>query len=168
VADVQPAGAGGSLPITFSFTFTGTEFNVVGNDWRDGLVTFTLDGEAQAPYDLGLATNSTEGRCRFPWYSHSGLSAKEHTFTFNLTAPSPSVLQDDGSQAPGDSVYYGVQFFYYSYTPVSSSSKSSSTSTAKGSGASGTTRSQATRHDSKAAAIGASLWVGVAALIALM
>ncbi|KAG9034881.1 hypothetical protein FRB95_012438 [Tulasnella sp. JGI-2019a] len=113
----EAADSVGPLPITFSFNFTGTAFNVVGNDWHDGIVTFTLDGVASAPYDLGSAINSTAVRCRFPWYNRTGLAPTTHTFTFSLTAPSAQVLTDTG-YVPGGSVYYGIQFFYFSYTPV--------------------------------------------------
>lgn len=105
-----------SIELSIYLTFVivpGTEFNVVGNDWHDGIVTFTLDGVPSAPYDLGSAINSTAVRCRFPWITRTGLAAAQHTFTFNLTAPSDQVLTDTG-YVPGYSVYYGVQFFYFS------------------------------------------------------
>lgn len=85
----------------------------MGNDWRDGIVTFTLDGETGAPYDLTSATNFTGPRCRFSWYTRSNLTADTHSFTMSLVGPSANVYTDTGV-VPGASAYYGLQFYYYS------------------------------------------------------
>lgn len=123
-----------SLPITLSFTFTGkstprllssllfhtfgalgTEFNLVGNDWRNGIVHFTLDGVQFPPYDLSSTGNISGARCGFPWWTQTGLAPIEHTFVFSLVGPSPSVMTDSGSTQPGAGLYYGLQFFYFTY-----------------------------------------------------
>ncbi|KAG8863962.1 hypothetical protein FRB96_006835 [Tulasnella sp. 330] len=153
------AADGGALPITFSFTFTGTAFNVVGNDWRDGIVTFSLDGQAQSPYDLGKATNVTGARCRFPWYTQTGLAPIQHTFQFNLTAPSTSVANGDGSSSAGSSIFFGVQVYYYS--PISTTTAITALASSTG------TVANSAAHHSNAAAFGAGIGVGIIVLIAI-
>jgi len=155
----QTVGQPPPLPITFGFSFTGTEFNVVGNDWRDGLVTFTLDGVNSAPYDLGSATNNTGARCRFPWYTQTGLDPTvEHSFQMSLTAPSTNVVEAGGVEKPGSAQYYGLQFFYFSYTPLPQTTNTSAPTSA--------TSTAAASHSS-AAAIGGGVAGGVVVLILL-
>lgn len=121
-----------SLPMTFTFNFTGasllssafeissyttasgTEFNVVGDDWRDGILLFTLDGNQLPPHDLSSATDNIGTRCRFPWYTSTDLSPTEHSFTFSLIAPSRQVAHGWGD-SPGNTTAYYVRFFYFSY-----------------------------------------------------
>lgn len=95
-------------------SLVGTEFNVVGNDWRNGMVIFTLDGVSDQPYDLGSVTNDTSSRCRFPWITRQNLAPTTHTFTFSLIAPSETVMVQPGDIESGANAYYGVQFFYFS------------------------------------------------------
>lgn len=93
---------------------TGTQLNVVGNDWRNGIVVFTLDGIPSSPYDLARVTNETGARCRFPWYTNSSLAPTEHIFTFTVVSTSSQTTTDTGKPVTGSSQYYGVQFFYFS------------------------------------------------------
>lgn len=131
----EAADSTGPLPMTFSFSFTGkfgtchahdasssesntcvgTEFNVVGNDWHDGIVIFTLDGVASPPFDLSSEIHNVDVRCRFSWYNRTGLTPTTHNFTFSLVAPSAAVASDNvGGTVPGNATYYGLQFYYFS------------------------------------------------------
>ncbi|KAG9034880.1 hypothetical protein FRB95_012437 [Tulasnella sp. JGI-2019a] len=159
-----PASETQILPITFSFTFTGTEFNVVGDDWRNGLVTITIDGQPQAQYDLGKANrNSSTSRCMFPLYNQTGLAPTRHTFEFSLTEASPFVPNKDGTQRPGSNAYIGVKLFYFSYTPVTTSTSTTpAVPTVVPTAAPSVSNSpESAHHSMDAASFGAGIGVGV-------
>ncbi len=97
----------------------GTDLYVWGNDWRNGLVNYTIDGEPVFNQLIDLhTTDSTAGRCRFTWFTKTGLTPTTHTFQFNLTGPSLDLINTTQGYLNGSAANLGLQFFYYTYVII--------------------------------------------------
>jgi hypothetical protein len=98
------------------YPLLGTDLYVWGNDWRNGLVDYTIDGEPVFDHLIDLhTTDSTAGRCRFTWFTKTGLAPTTHTFQFNLTGPSLGLINTTQGYLSGTAANLGLQFFYYTY-----------------------------------------------------